>query len=374
MRLVLLLFVAIFQQIIVTAQYKVIIRINSLPGSSVTESIYVAGNFNGWNPKDEQFKLKKESDGKFAITIPNVAAGDYEFKFTRGGWETVETTVEGRQVANRTLKLMSDTTLNLDIDGWSQGKPKQIPHSANSQVQILDSAFYIPQLDRRRRIWIYLPKDYQASKTKYPVLYMHDGQNLFDDATSFAGEWGIDDALDSAKKQCIVVGIDNGGVKRMNEYNAYDHEKFGKGEGDLYVEFIAKTLKPYIDKHYRTKKDAANTIIAGSSMGGLISIYAVVKYPKTFGKAGVFSPAFWVAPQLKADIEKKVKTSTHKNVRIYFYGGDQEGGDMVKEMLYIFELMRKKANPKMRVRINAEGKHNEPTWRDEFPSFYEWIL
>ena len=374
MRLVLLLFVAIFQQIIVTAQYKVIIRINSLPGSSVTESIYVAGNFNGWNPKDEQFKLKKEWDGKFAITFPNVAAGDYEFKFTRGGWETVETTVEGRQVANRTLKLMSDTTLNLDIDGWSQGKPKQIPHSANSQVQILDSAFYIPQLDRRRRIWIYLPKDYQASKTKYPVLYMHDGQNLFDDATSFAGEWGIDDALDSAKKQCIVVGIDNGGVKRMNEYNAYDHEKFGKGEGDLYVDFIAKTLKPYIDKHYRTKKDAANTIIAGSSMGGLISIYAVVKYPKTFGKAGVFSPAFWVAPQLKADIEKKVKTSTHKNVRIYFYGGDQEGGDMVKEMLYIFELMRKKANPKMRVRINAEGKHNEPTWRDEFPSFYEWIL
>jgi metallo-beta-lactamase class B len=316
MRLVLLLFVAIFQQIIVTAQYKVIIRINSLPGSSVTESIYVAGNFNGWNPKDEQFKLKKESDGKFAITFPNVAAGDYEFKFTRGGWETVETTVEGRQVPNRTLKLMSDTTLNLDIDGWSQGKPKQIPHSANSQVQILDSAFYIPQLDRRRRIWIYLPKDYQASKTKYPVLYMHDGQNLFDDATSFAGEWGIDDALDSAKKQCIVVGIDNGGVKRMNEYNAYDHEKFGKGEGDLYVDFIAKTLKPYIDKHYRTKKDAANTIIAGSSMGGLISIYAVVKYPKTFGKAGVFSPAFWVAPQLKADIEKKVKTSTHKNVRI----------------------------------------------------------
>src|SRR4030095_5506014 len=122
----------------------------------------------------------------------------------------------------------------------------------------------------------------------------------------------------------------------MNEYNPYDHEKFGRGEGELYVDFLAKTLKPYIDKNYRTKKDAANTLIAGSSMGGLISMYAVVKYPKVFGKAGVFSPAFWVAPQLKADIEKKVKPSTHKNLRIYLYGGDQEGADMVQEMLYIF--------------------------------------
>jgi predicted alpha/beta superfamily hydrolase len=203
---------------------------------------------------------------------------------------------------------------------------------------------------------------------------MHDGQNLFDDATSFAGEWGVDEALDSAKKQCIVVGIDNDGAKRMNEYNPFDHEKFGKGEGDLYVQFIAKTLKPYIDKHYRTKTDAANTIIAGSSMGGLISMYAVIKYPKVFGKAGVFSPAFWVAPQLKTDVEKLVKTSTHKNVRIYFYAGEQEGSQMVVDMLYIFERIRKLGASKMKVKINAEGKHNEPTWRNEFPDFYDWIM
>jgi len=164
------------------------------------------------------------------------------------------------------------------------------------------------------------------------------------------------------------------GTKRMNEYNPYDNESFGKGEGDLYVDFIVKTLKPYIDKKFRTKKDAANTLIAGSSMGGLISMYAVIKYPKVFGKAGVFSPAFWVAPGLKDAIEKKVKPSTHKNLRIYFYGGDQEGGEMVRGMLYIFELMRHKGSSKMKVRINAEGKHNEPTWRDEFPAFYQWIM
>ena len=356
------------------AQYKLTIRINSLPPNPATDVVYVAGNFNNWNPKDDLCKFKKDSLGKFIISFPNVPANDYEYKFTRGGWETVETTSDGRNIANRVLKLMSDTVLNIDIGGWSEGKPKVIAHTMNSNVHILDTAFHIPQLNRDRRVWIYLPKNYSTSKASYPVLYMHDGQNLFDNATSFAGEWGVDDAIDSAKKQCIVVGIDNGGPVRMNEYNPYDHEKFGAGQGALYVDFLAKTLKPYIDKHYRTKKDAANTIIAGSSMGGLISMYAVMKYPKVFGKAGVFSPAFWAAPALKTDLDKMVKSSTHKNVRIYFYAGEQEGNQMVIDMLYIFEAMRKKTAAKMKVKINAEGRHNEPTWRNEFPAFYNWIL
>ena len=91
----------------------------------------------------------------------------------------------------------------------------------------------------------------------------------------------------------IVVAIDHGGTKRINEYCPYDMEGFGKGEGDQYLQFLVKTLKPYIDKNYRTKKDKENTYIAGSSMGGLISMYAVLKYPYVFGGAGVFSPAFW---------------------------------------------------------------------------------
>jgi metallo-beta-lactamase class B len=374
MRFLFLIAAAITQSIIAPAQYKVVIKISSLPVNPVAETVYLAGNFNNWNPKDESFKLRKDPEGNYMIIFPNVPEGDYEFKFTRGGWETVETTADGRQIANRSLKLMSDTTLNLEIDGWSEGKPREIVPSVSRNVHILDSAFNIPQLGRERRIWIYLPRNYFESKTKYAVLYMHDGQNLFNNATSFAGEWGVDEALDSARKQCIVVGIDNGGVKRMTEYNPYDHEKFGKGEGDLYVDFIAKTLKPLIDKKFRTKKDAANTMIAGSSMGGLISMYAVIKYPKIFGKAGVFSPAFWVAEGLKDDIEKKVKPSTHKNLRIYFYGGDQEGSQMVTGMLQVFELMRQKGSSKMKVKINAEGKHNEPTWKEEFPAFYDWIL
>ena len=203
---------------------------------------------------------------------------------------------------------------------------------------------------------------------------MHDGQNVFDDATSAYGEWGVDEALDSLGKkhrEIIVVAIDNGADKRINEYSPYDMEKYGKGEGGAYVDFLVQTLKPYIDKKYRTQKDEKNTFIAGSSMGGLISFYAILKYPKVFGGAGVFSPAFWITPQLKninPEQAKKVKG------KIYFYAGQAEGEQMVPGMLHVFEQMRRYSKAKMQTVIRAEGKHNEPTWRNEFPLFYQWIL
>jgi predicted alpha/beta superfamily hydrolase len=223
-------------------------------------------------------------------------------------------------------------------------------------------------------VWIYLPESYKTSKKKYPVLYMHDGQNVFDEATSAYGEWGVDEALDSLgpqQKEIIVVAIDNGGDTRMNEYSPFDMEKYGKGEGDQYVDFLVQTLKPHIDKHYRTKKDEKNTFIAGSSMGGLISFYAILKYPKVFGAAGVFSPSFWIAPQLKNIDPEKAKKVKGK---IYFYAGQQESEHMVPDMLNIFEQMRQHSKAKMKTVMRAEGKHNEPTWRIEFVLFYKWLF
>jgi predicted alpha/beta superfamily hydrolase len=118
----------------------------------------------------------------------------------------------------------------------------------------------MPQLGRQRRIWIYLPAGYTSSPKRYPVIYMHDGQNLFDDYTSGYGEWGIDEMMDkvSPQNQCIIVGIDHGGDFRVTEYDPYD-SKYGKGRGDDYVEFLVKALKPYIDAHYKTIADAKHT-------------------------------------------------------------------------------------------------------------------
>lgn len=247
-----------------------------------------------------------------------------------------------------------------------------IKSSASGNVIIIDTAFAIPQLQRSRKIWVYLPAGYSTSKKKYPVLYMHDGQNVFDSATAYAGEWGVDEFLDSVKlKESIVVAIDNGLNKRMNEYNPYDSERFGKGEGGFYVDFLVKTLKPYIEKKYRTKKCRKSRFIAGSSMGGLISLYAVLKYPRVFGGAGIFSPAFWVAPKIYDDIQSKGRKV---NGKLYFYAGKQEGETMVPYMLKAFEALTSVSRSKISTVIRDEGKHNEATWRKEFPLFYEWLL
>lgn len=127
------------------------------------------------------------------------------------------------------------------IATWRDDYPdEEKQHTASKNVRVLDTAFFMPQLNRSRRIWVYLPPGYDAGKRKYPVLYMHDGQNLFDNFTSGFGEWGVDEWLDSlgllGKQECIVVGIDNGS-KRLNEYNPFYNNEYGEGEGDRYLIF-----------------------------------------------------------------------------------------------------------------------------------------
>ena len=232
----------------------------------------------------------------------------------------------------------------------------------------------MPQLGRTRRIWVYLPKDYTASTGKYPVLYMHDGQNLFDNATAFAGEWGIDETMDSIKKPCIVVGIDNGGVKRMNEYNPNNTKQFGRGEGKAYLSFIVNNLKPFIDKKYRTLTESQHTYMAGSSMGGLISFYAGLYYPDTFGALGIFSPSFWVAPRVRTQIKQLARKLSHGSQKYYFYAGGGEDKTMVTNMNAVANEIKKTAGPAITTTVDPQGRHSEASWSKAFPSFYKWIL
>lgn len=363
-------------------QFTLKLVVTSVPKPTVNvaqraaEPLYVAGNFNNWNPKDENHKLKPLGSRQ-SVVLKDIPAGMYAFKFTRGDWSRVETTSDGRDIADRMVEVKGDMTQEIVIEGWKDDYPvKPKPYTATPQVKILDSAFYIPQLDRKRRIWIYLPKGYVTSKNTYPVLYMHDGQNLFNEQTAPFGEWGVDEAMDSLQKQTgkemIVVGIDNGGDKRTSEYNPYDF-KDAKGEGNQYVDFLAQTLKPYIDQKFRTKKDAASTFTAGSSMGGLISLYAVVKYPNVFGGAGVFSPAFWTAPQLYTDVEKTDWGGNRP--KFFFYAGGKESTTMVSDMKRMVDIIeKKKGNVNTTTIVDPLGQHNEPTWRKQFPDFYKWLV
>ena len=343
------------------------------------DHMYIAGNFNVWNPSDKNSQLKAEENGTFSITL-SLPAGYYEYKFTRGSWEKVETDSSGKGIQNRTLQLQSDTTIRITIPAWNDDfkqdeSSSKKNHTASVNVKIIDTAFYIPQLDRHRRIWLYLPPGYAKSKKKYPVLYMHDGQNIFEAATSYSGEWGVDEFMDSLfsqnKKEAIIVGIDNGNFKRMNEYNPWEFQNFGKGEGDEYVDFLVKTLKPFIDKNYRTLKDKPNTFIAGSSMGGLISLYAVLKYPQVYGGAGIFSPAFWTASGIDSAVVSKSKKI---NSRLFFYAGGKEGDSMVPDMKRIEKEIKERSKSPIKELIDPDAKHNEAAWRKYFPDFYEWTI
>lgn len=371
----LLLFVSTFS----FAQYKVTFLLKQPSLLHSMDHVFVAGNFNMWNPADSSYQLKSDESGisKITLTLP---AGNYEYKFTRGSWLKSETDTAGKGTANRTLKLDSDTTISVNIPGWADDfKTNQIAaaknHSASMNVKIMDTAFYIPELKRTRRIWIYLPPDYATSKKSYGVLYMHDGQNLFDNATSYSGEWGVDEYLDSifknGKKEVIVVGIDNGLSKRMNEYNPWEFQNFGKGEGDQYVDFLVKTLKPFIDKHYRTLKNKQNTFIAGSSMGGLISLYAVLKYPNIYGGAGIFSPAFWTASGIDSTVKADAK---NVNSKLFFYAGGKEGDSMIPDMKRIEKEIKERSASPVEEKIDPDAKHNEAAWRKYFPDFYEWTV
>ena len=242
--------------------------------------------------------------------------------------------------------------------------------SASSQV----SSFSIesPQLNTTRKIWVYLPKSYKLSDKRYPVIYMHDGQNLFDKKTAFAGEWEIDETLDKLNAETIVIGIENGNEKRLDELTPYKNEKYGGGKANDYLEFVVKTLKPYVDKNYRTKIKTRNTAIFGSSLGGLVSFYAVLKYPEVFGKAGVFSPSFWYSEEIYNLMEKSKGTKA----RIYFLCGDNESEAMVpdiKKMETLLDRNRCYCLHLTKKVIVKGGQHNEKLWKEGFEKAYLWL-
>jgi predicted alpha/beta superfamily hydrolase len=249
--------------------------------------------------------------------------------------------------------------------------------TASPGVSLLPTLLEMPGLNRKRQIRIYLPPGYASSDKRYPVLYMHDGQNLFDDATSYAGEWKVDETLDALAKdgklELIVVGIDNGQEKRMSELNAWDSPRFGRGEGREYMDFIVKVLKPLVDHSYRTLPDRANTAVMGSSMGGLISHYAIAQYPEVFSKAGVFSPAYWTAP---ASYEFVLAKPVPKDARIYMATGEDEGDSMVPDVKRMADVVRGTGHPldHMVLKIVPRENHNEGFWSRQFGEAVQWLF
>ncbi len=273
-----------------------------------------------------------------------------------------------------------------------------------SDIRIVEN-YEIKELNKLRTLRIYLPPDYEKGNKNYPVLYMHDGQNLFHDETaSYGKSWKIAETLDrmfynGETEGIIVVGIDNSradnGLDRLNEYSPWVNEEIGKfiswatvdyplgGEGQKYAEFIVNTLKKDIDKNFRTKKGKEYTGIAGSSMGGLISLYIGLKYQDIFSKIGVFSPAFFFKQDKTNDFVRKSNIGEH--VKIYMDIGTEETSDesipdfnkiyvnMAQEMDLILKNEKGIKRENIKFIIDEGARHEEEAWAKRFPEAVKWL-
>jgi len=367
-----------------TAFSQLTIKVTAIPANTPPgSSIYAVGTFNNWAPGDATKILTPLGGGQFQIVL-NPPVGEVKFKFTRGSWATVEGNANGGFLPDRVLNYNGQAaTVNLTILSWEgQGGGTS---TAASNVQIISNAFSIPELNRTRRVWLYLPPDYATTTKSYPVLYMHDGQNLFDVQTSFSGEWKVDESLNQLSAQgdygCIVVGIDNGGQYRLDEYSPWVNTQYNAGgQGDEYVDFLVNTLKPYIDFNYRTLPGRLTTGIAGSSMGGLISMYAFSERQDVFSKAGIFSPAFWFAGN--NPVNHTASHSKQGAARVYFMCGADEESDgnqsnyVVNDMNAVSNAMSTAgfSSGEKLTKIPADGQHSEWFWAREFPDAYVWLF
>ncbi|WP_370900845.1 alpha/beta hydrolase [Chryseobacterium gossypii] len=341
-------------------------------------AIYITGNFNDWNPRDHGCRLKQTDTHNFFIEIDDqILPDEIEYKFTKGGWENVELDRYGNITPNR--KILRSAGKASDIVekwrlNWGPFKKEFFPIA-----EIISEQFYIPQLDRYRKVWALLPYDYYVSNKSYPVLYLQDAQNLFNEGSGY-GNWEIDKKLsilaEYGRGDIIIIAIEHGSEERIKEY-IFDNDNVANGsEGKKYIRFIADTLKPFVDENYRTLKDRENTGIGGSSLGALISIYSGFLYPEVYSKLLIFSPSLWVEPNNNFPMMNfRVPFKT----RIYLYGGGREGSKMVKR-IHIFEEYLKRWEKKnlfdfeFRTSINPEGTHSEFYWSQEFPRAIEWLF
>ena len=236
----------------------------------------------------------------------------------------------------------------------------------------------IPSLggDKKRKVYVYLPVEYNSdSEVRYPVMYMFDGHNLFfDDKASFGKSWGLKDYLDNTKTPLIIASVEcnREGNGRLSEYSPIDFifkngEKI-KGRGGEYLNWLVKEFKPYIDKTFNTLSDREHTAIGGSSMGGLMTLYALAKYNAYFSRGAALSPSLWVYGKIPDFVEK---SRFGKNTILYTdYGSKENKNHSAQRKIFSKTCARlTEKGVLITSRVVPDGVHSEASWEKSIPFF-----
>jgi predicted alpha/beta superfamily hydrolase len=248
----------------------------------------------------------------------------------------------------------------------------------NPHPFLLAKAITIPKLNRRRKIWAFLPSDYFVNTDRrYPVIYFNDGQNIFEGwKSAFGKSWGAHQTMlrfsGFNRNEHILIGIEHGKKYRKGEYMPFDFSSNFSFEGNAYSDFVANELKAYVDKHLRTLPNRENNAIIGSSLGGLNALYTGLKHQDVFSKVGALSPSLWAAPPIFPLIQNVGK---HYQTKFYLSVGSKEGKYTIEPVNRLYHTLVSAgfAPGDLRINIVKDGKHNENLWESEFSNFYQWI-
>lgn len=373
-KITLTLLVSIFLSLGIYSQVKITFKVyaNSVKEN---ESVFITGNHSElgeWNPN--KIVLQKIDSSLWTKTFLFDEGEFLEFKFTKGDWSKEALTDEKTVPPNYKLTVLNDTILTIRINYWKDEYKINIPDTITGKYVHIKNFDASEIQDRDIIIW--LPPDYDSTNHKrYPVLYMHDGQNVFNPATSTLGiDWRIDEIADSLISlgeipSLIVVGIYNSG-RRFYEYS-------NTNEGEKYMRFIVNELKPFIDKNFNTLSDRDNTFVGGSSMGGLISFMLGWEYPEIFSRMLCISPAFKIRNVDYVSVVKKY-SGQKKPLKIYIDNGgvglEAELQSGIDEMLKVLSDKGYKLNEDIVWIKDEEAEHNEIAWSKRAPKFLKFLF
>jgi len=367
--------------------FKVTFNITVPPTTAEDALVFIAGGHPALgNWAADGLQAERQDDGSY-IAITSLPAGNYEFKTTLGTWATVEKTADGRNIDNRKFTVKKATTVDVVIKLFGAGEPLKPKEPTITGTVEFHREFKSKYLLPSRDIAVYLPPGYDATSSKrYPVLYMHDGQNLFDANTStFGVEWQADETaqrlIEAGRiEPLIIVGIYNS-RERTDEYTpGRDQNRKAGGKGERYAKMLIEEVIPFIESAYRVDASRSARGIGGSSLGGLISLYICQQYPETFSRCLVVSPALWwndhaVVKSLKSD------NAGLKNLRIWLDMGTKEGRQIdefttairdTRALVKVFEAAGMQAEKDFKYVEIEGGEHNEASWAQRFGDMLEF--
>ncbi len=366
------------------AAQSLTLKLYQVPENTAAQDrIYAAGTFNQWNPADPNAVFQRDEQGVLSLTLslPD-SQKQLAFKVTRGSWATVERDDEGRDLSNREVPISAaNVTKALKVSSWAD-QPVPQNGTRSGRIEVLD---FVTKAMGTRKVWIYLPPQYELAERTYPVLYMYDAQNLFDRrSTAFGQEWNVDESLqeiyfEENQSALIVVAIDNSN-RRGCEYNVFQEDPHpycsdGSASGQALNEAIIQELKPWIDQRYRTRPEREATAVMGSSMGGQMALALGLRYPDRVSRVFALSPSYQNQLRNPFRMPEWIRLlNASPTLTVYQDMGDAEvirelnAGNLIANMRAVQTALSSQGFPPAQneAEVIAGGIHNEKAWSARF--------